>query len=279
VAGPPAGPPAELAVVCCVGSIRSAALSSRKAVCLSLAGVCLDQQAAEAHCTHHTAADVHQQTMPVILAAASDSSLTTAPAAPATVSHMLRDLGARRPGTLSRVGLGTFVDPRQKGGAANRRSAQAPARVQLVHMPGSGEEALWWVAGPAKHMPAAGTNECCTGCIALSRWHTCTVPLCCCYRSMKVNNKRLCSSAALPLHCNCLEQLWSRCNVTCTTRRYHPPAGGVRVALLRGTVADRATGCARRQQPRTGGRRGQQRGSSRNSRQQQQQVAMGMIEA
>lgn len=82
----------------------------------------------------------------------------------AAVSHMLRDLGARRPGTVTRIGLGTFVDPRQSGGAANKLTAsQAPPRVELVELPGSKEEALWWVTGSQQPwtMKHAATNQQC----------------------------------------------------------------------------------------------------------------------
>ncbi|MEB3760020.1 MAG: acyl CoA:acetate/3-ketoacid CoA transferase [Desulfurococcales archaeon] len=35
------------------------------------------------------------------------------------LAHWLRDVGAGKPGTLSRVGIGTFIDPRLDGGALN----------------------------------------------------------------------------------------------------------------------------------------------------------------
>ncbi|MBA3504369.1 MAG: hypothetical protein H0T80_01140 [Betaproteobacteria bacterium] len=40
------------------------------------------------------------------------------------MTQLYRDIGARKPGTLSRVGLGTFIDPRQDGGRINARTSK-----------------------------------------------------------------------------------------------------------------------------------------------------------
>ena len=50
------------------------------------------------------------------------------------MTQLYRDIGARKPGTLSRVGLGTFIDPRHGGGRINERTTEDI--VQLVEIDG-----------------------------------------------------------------------------------------------------------------------------------------------
>jgi len=54
------------------------------------------------------------------------------------ICHMFRDIAAGKPGTLTKVGLNTFVDPRLDGGRVNKRSEESI--VQLLDI--NGEEAL-----------------------------------------------------------------------------------------------------------------------------------------
>lgn len=54
-----------------------------------------------------------------------------------TLCHMVRDMAAKRPGTITRVGLKTFVDPRVEGGKANDLTKASPDQlVELIHIDG-----------------------------------------------------------------------------------------------------------------------------------------------
>lgn len=48
------------------------------------------------------------------------------------MTQLYRDMGARKPGTLSRVGLGIHVDPRDGGGRMNERATDDIVRLMPI---------------------------------------------------------------------------------------------------------------------------------------------------
>ncbi|MCW5667219.1 MAG: acyl CoA:acetate/3-ketoacid CoA transferase [Piscinibacter sp.] len=60
------------------------------------------------------------------------------------ITHLFRDIAAGKPGTLSRIGLGTFVDPRLGGGRINDTSRDELVRLMDI----DGEELLFYKGFP-----------------------------------------------------------------------------------------------------------------------------------
>ncbi|MFG6159234.1 acyl CoA:acetate/3-ketoacid CoA transferase [Halomonas sp. 1390] len=81
------------------------------------------------------------------------------------ISHLFRDIAAGKPGTLTRVGLGTFVDPRLGGGRIN--DVTIDERVSLL--PIDGQEYLFYRALPLQVALLRGTTADTLGNVSMER--------------------------------------------------------------------------------------------------------------
>ena len=70
------------------------------------------------------------------------------------ITHMYRDVAAGKPGTLSKVGLGTFVDPRIEGGKMNRVTREDLVELMTI----GGEEYLFYKGTPINVAFIRGTT-------------------------------------------------------------------------------------------------------------------------
>ena len=71
-----------------------------------------------------------------------------------TICQLYREIGAGRPGVITKTGLGTFVDPRLEGGKCNALATRD--LVEVIEL--GGEEYLWYKSFPINVAVIRGTS-------------------------------------------------------------------------------------------------------------------------